>query len=530
MNKKLSLKKLITLFVFSIVTLAFVIGRLRWMDVPLDRDEGSYLYMGYCFINGYVPYLDFYEMKPPGIFIVYGLFHLIFGSSNFLLHFGILLTQFLIGFLIFRIVTKVFDSQTKAFMSVGVYFVFNLFIGYLGFGLLSEHFFLISLLSTANFLIKSSSNRLFDVFLAGIFFGLAAMIRQHAIFFVIPIIVLIFISAKKNNESWIKNMFIFVAGSLSPILTLVLYVTFRGGFQEMVFWVITHPSEKYITKVPWSIGKQFLQNYLNNYLIDRHYPMLILFGFSFFIMLRNIILARKRWENIVSLLFFVSAVSTIFPGFRFYGHYWLMIFPFFAIISSQITEDLFTKPLYNYLILLITSLLFFIQFYINKDFYYTIKPDKLYQDLYQDNPNFALSSVSKYLKKIVGEEDEIFVFGSEPQVYYQSRKILKIPHAYLRFLHLPSLRAFDAQKKTISYLNTNMPDYIVHVQNSISIGMREDSNMDIYNWVFSFESNYYTPILLVEIDNRYTPSYFYNQEAKRQPIGDNYIIVYKLSN
>ncbi|MGI9159508.1 MAG: ArnT family glycosyltransferase, partial [Saprospiraceae bacterium] len=73
---------------FELFILAAVSLFLRWnlIDIPLERDEGSYAILGKMAMEGLAPYRDFYEMKPPFIFYTYGLLVELFGFSHVGLH------------------------------------------------------------------------------------------------------------------------------------------------------------------------------------------------------------------------------------------------------------------------------------------------------------------------------------------------------------------------------------------------------------------------------------------------------------
>ncbi|MBK6786002.1 MAG: hypothetical protein IPG79_21360 [Saprospiraceae bacterium] len=111
-----------------------------------------------------------------------------------------------------------------------------------------------------------------NMFVAGLFFGMAAMIRQHAIFFVLPVLMLIIHRSRSEKGSWFKNILYFASGSMAVIIALVGYVAVRGGFEEMVYWIFTHPSEKYITKVSWADGQPHLMGYINNIFLKDIFP------------------------------------------------------------------------------------------------------------------------------------------------------------------------------------------------------------------------------------------------------------------
>jgi hypothetical protein len=63
--------------------------------------------------------------------------------------------------------------------------------------------------------------------------------------------------------------------------------------------------------------------------------------------------------------------------------------------------------------------------------YLSSKADNIYQNLYLDNPNYNLKSFIKVLKRKLKKDDKIYVFESNPQVYYQTSSILSIPHIYV---------------------------------------------------------------------------------------------------
>jgi len=528
MSSKVIPTKLISIIMFCMVCVTFIYSRLRFMDIPLDRDEGSYLYMGFCFFKGYIPYVDFYEIKPPGIFLIYGLFHLIFGYSNFLLHLGLLLTQLCTAWLIYRVVVSLFHQAEQGLLAASIYFVFNLYPNFMSFGILSEHFFVLFLLLSMDFLIKTNLQQGYkNIFLSGLFFGVAAMIRQHAIFFVVPMLVFILYLTRKNNKIWHKNLLYFIFGSIFTVFLLIGYVSLRGGFDEMIYWVYTHPSEKYITRVTWAEGQKYLYNYINHLFIEKHYPMLVFLGFGLILCVKDLLSKEHGWKNLVILLFFIGAVMTVFPGNRFYGHYWLMLFPFLAIVAGRSLVQISHKG-YRLLTVVCAMVLFINQFYLNGDLYFKIPADRIYQRLYKDNPNYSLKKITGQLKRKLKKEDKIFVFGSEPQVYYETKKILALPHVFIGFLNMPSDKALEDQKSTISYLEQEKPEFIVHLQNSISLGMKENSHQNLYQWIFSFENQYYEKIALADINDQNMATYYFDHEANKTPSTTNYIILYQL--
>ena len=57
-------------------------------DIPLERDEGEYAYIGERWLRGEVPYRDAFDQKPPGVFLVYGAVIRTLGRSVSAIHWG----------------------------------------------------------------------------------------------------------------------------------------------------------------------------------------------------------------------------------------------------------------------------------------------------------------------------------------------------------------------------------------------------------------------------------------------------------
>jgi hypothetical protein len=57
--------------IFICYCLVFILLRLPMVSVPLERDEGSYAYVGWIWFFGKgLPYRDMYEMKPPLLYLI----------------------------------------------------------------------------------------------------------------------------------------------------------------------------------------------------------------------------------------------------------------------------------------------------------------------------------------------------------------------------------------------------------------------------------------------------------------------------
>src|SRR5687767_1267946 len=77
--------------------------RIRLLDVPLDRDEGEYAWMGSLILEGIPPYARAYHGKMPGIYLVYALGLAAFGPTIAAVHLLLAIANALAIVLMFRL-------------------------------------------------------------------------------------------------------------------------------------------------------------------------------------------------------------------------------------------------------------------------------------------------------------------------------------------------------------------------------------------------------------------------------------------
>src|SRR5512140_4026993 len=77
----------------GLVILFVVFVRVRLLEVPLERDEGEYAYMGQLILQGIPPYGEAYNMKFPGTYLMYALVMAIFGQTIEGIHIGLMIVN-----------------------------------------------------------------------------------------------------------------------------------------------------------------------------------------------------------------------------------------------------------------------------------------------------------------------------------------------------------------------------------------------------------------------------------------------------
>src|SRR5271170_3111981 len=77
----------------ALVILLVMVVRVRLLNLPLERDEGEYAYIGQLMLQGVPPYKMAYVVKLPGAAAVYALSMALFGQTPAAIHLALLLAN-----------------------------------------------------------------------------------------------------------------------------------------------------------------------------------------------------------------------------------------------------------------------------------------------------------------------------------------------------------------------------------------------------------------------------------------------------
>src|SRR6185436_7571265 len=78
-------------YVWLIAVVAVVaLLRIRFLNMPLEREEGGFAYMARLILDGVPPYTQAYDIRPPGIYLLYAGFQQIFGDTARGIHIGLM--------------------------------------------------------------------------------------------------------------------------------------------------------------------------------------------------------------------------------------------------------------------------------------------------------------------------------------------------------------------------------------------------------------------------------------------------------
>src|SRR4029450_470991 len=168
----------------ALIVVGFVIAiRIRLLGIPLERDEGEYAYAGQLILQGIPPYKLAYNMKFPGTYAAYAVVMSIFGQTISGIHLGLLLVNAATVALVFFLGRRLIN-ETAGFVAAASYTLLSVSPTVLGFAAHATHFVMLPVLGGMLLLLDQHAHARFGrLFVSGVLFGLAVVMKQPGIFF-----------------------------------------------------------------------------------------------------------------------------------------------------------------------------------------------------------------------------------------------------------------------------------------------------------------------------------------------------------
>ena len=298
--------------------------------MPLERDEGEYAYAGQLILQGHPPYERLYNMKWPGTYYCYALFEAVLGQTIEGIHLGVLAINATAIVLVFLICRRLFDAFAAAAAAVA-YALLSLSPGTLGFAGHATHFVVLFALAGILCLQRAWERRRLGLyFLAGLFAGLAPIMKQPGIVF--TGFVLAFWawrearSAGRDRRQMMSRGAALFAGILAPFV--VLLASLLATHTASAFWLWTIRYARYYGE-PLN-GKVF-RNFLESF------SLVLGDGVLFWIvaglgLLRIPLNSRTRAAAPFLLGLLLFSFIGVLPGLTFREHYFILLLPAVAFL------------------------------------------------------------------------------------------------------------------------------------------------------------------------------------------------------
>ncbi|MGH7981220.1 MAG: ArnT family glycosyltransferase, partial [Limisphaerales bacterium] len=226
---------------------------IRWhlRAMPLERDEGEYAYAGQLILQGILPYKLAFNMKFPGVYFMYAFLMAIFGQSTAGIHIGIFVVTSVTAVLIFLIGRELL-ADSGALIAAIIYICLAALPKAAGLAGHATHFVSLFVCAGVWALLmgrKGKPNPWW--FVSGLAFGLAILMKQHAVFF--PFFILVWFLwncfRKEAAQKVIFSAILFCAGCVAPFLASAITFARAGLWHAFIFWTFDY-ARQYVSMLP----------------------------------------------------------------------------------------------------------------------------------------------------------------------------------------------------------------------------------------------------------------------------------------
>ncbi len=504
--------------------------RFRLRDMPLERDEGEFAYAGQLMLEGIPPYQLAANMKLPGTYAAYAMIMAVFGETPAGIHLGLLLVNAAAILLVFRLTAGMADRPAGV-AAAAVYASLSLSSQFVGAAAHATQFVALAVLAGLLLLLRGINRRSgLNLFLSGICLGAAVLLKQHAAFFVLFAAAFLAyrLAAQKAAPRQFASLATMLAlGVLAPLALTAGWLWQAGVFGPCWFWTVQYARQ-------YALGDSDLPAIISDFIHATPAGVWVAFAVA---IPGWVLLWRKgdRTTAVFTAGLLACSFLTILPGFKFRGHYYILLLPALALLAGM-TMSLARRKLLarhgQFAGLLPGLLLAGIAVTggsTDWEMYFHDTPAAATRRLYGSNPFPESPGVAEYLERHCAKSDVIAVLGSEPQIYFYAHRHSATRCIYMYPLTEKQPYALKMQEQMIGEIESAHPAYLVWVECRTSWLVSADSGQLMFRWFDSYVSAHYEKTGIVEIFSPTRTEFRWDDAARDHPPATaNYLTVYKL--
>jgi hypothetical protein len=499
---------------FLLLILAVVTAiRVRLWNMPLERDEGEYAYAGQLLLQDVSPYKAAYNvtLKLPGTCVAYALIMMVFGQTAAALHAGVILVNLATAVLVFVMARRIYGDGSGV-VAASTYALLSIVPETYGLAAHATHFVMLPALAGIVLLQKlddrTSAAR---IFYAGLFIGVAVVMKQTgAAFGFFAVGWILWCEISSDHKQWPRmavRLAWLVLGGLLPIILMCLIIIRAGDFHQFWLWTFVYARE-HASVLPFALGMTTLAGVVIALL--KGAPGL--WGLAVLgLVLLFCAPSLRRWRAFV-IGFAVFSCVAVWPGWR--GHYFIQLLPAagllaaaaFHAVASLLARSNFSLPALALpvLIFAVAAASMLIQ---SSDIFFLLGPAQACRAVYGVNPFPEAVEIGRYLVSHSAPEARIAVLGSEPQIYFYSRRRSATAYICTYPLMESQPRAVEMQQEMIQEIEKTRPDYVVFIHVAYSWLQYSDSNPLIFDWFGRYQRENLQMVALMEIAPNGPPQY-----------------------
>ena len=466
--KKPSVKPINIWALLSLIGLGLFFILLRWnsFNIPLIRDEGEYAYSAWLMGQNILPYANSFMQKPP--MIIYSYLIASFVSPA--------------AYWPFRLLAYIFAASATGLLGFVAYLEFGWWVGLAAMWIMTpmillpgiqqftantEQFMLLPLMGTLTFyMLRKGKAGVWHWLLAGVCAALAILYKPTVLLILLFTFIIWIVESwldSKDIKEVIKRVLFGVLGGGVTSLLVLGYFLWQDGGRSLIECVVNFNRyyDQFSSEAFFGYIKYFWSNWWILFLLA-----------AWFLVSRPL-----RWWLYIGLL----AIATLSSYGSLYGHYYIVIMPFWALIAAiainmlaeQISKKAAIKPQWLKLFLMLFVVVSIS--WPNKDLIF-LSPEQFQAVKYGGGNPFSESPlVARRVVELTAAKDFVYVAGSEPQILYYCKRQspTRFVIAYPLMMNTPLAPLY--QEEIVAALTTRSPEVVVLANSNLSWLMNKNS-------------------------------------------------------
>ncbi|MFL6520798.1 MAG: ArnT family glycosyltransferase [Chthoniobacterales bacterium] len=500
--------------------------RWRFRECPLERDEGEYAYIGQLLLRGIAPYGVTGNHKFPGVYLAYAAIMAVFGETTSGIHVGMLVVNLANTLLIFFLGRRL-SGNAAGLAAAAAWVLMSVSPGVLGNAGHLTHLVVLAVLGGATLLWRWTETRQsWWLVSAGVCLGIAIGVRQTSLVFVVfaAVFVALLPDPRSGNIAGkVRQLALLLLASAIPLLLLALWLWLAGVFPQFWRWTFTQAAA-YGSQVSPSTG---LHQFLIETPVVIGWNCLIWGGAAIGLAVAPAQRSRAAW---LLIGFLMAGVIAIIPGFYFRGHYYVQVLPAIALLFGMAVQRAWNFPNgWRYAAPVVSAVALVLPLIGKQNYFFESSPTALARLLYGPNPFPESLEIARYLRANSDTGDAVAVLGSEPEIFFYSRRRSATSLIHVYPLMERHRYAHAMQEAMAREIEAEAPKFVVVVNVSTSWLKQPDSDTFILTWARAFLKREYRLDGMVDIVPDQSQSrYVWGASASTyRPESDFFISVYR---
>jgi hypothetical protein len=161
------------------------------------------------------------------------------------------------------------------------------------------------------------------------------------------------------------------------------------------------------------------------------------------------------------------------------------------------------------------------------EYFFRMSPVDACHFRYGENPFPEAIKVAGFLRENSRPDERLVVLGSEPEIYFYSRRQSATGFIYMYPLMEQQRFASQMQRQMIEEVEKNRPGFVVWVWTPMSWRVAASSERLLFQWADQYLNDNYRPVGLVNMPPQAPTEYYLPIETADLQLAENFIIIFQ---